>query len=157
MRLVGQTGDRCYALSDKIVERQSIYNGSFVTDDPRVHHRQHRIAQLCRVACAGTFPLLDHDEDLQVTPCTSTRSSLTRRWRRREPVAGMGSRMWFDRSERWNPDGYYIVAEHPNGNYLVDDPNWLANLLDLAAGVKLRGARVVPRGTIPISSCRANH
>jgi hypothetical protein len=44
IRLVGQTGDRCYALGDTIVERQSIYNVAFVTDDPRVHHRQHRIA-----------------------------------------------------------------------------------------------------------------
>jgi hypothetical protein len=46
-------------------------------------------------------------------------------------------------SEDWNPHGYYIVCEHPNGNYLVDDPSWLANIIDLAAGFKLRGAKVI--------------
>ena len=48
-----------------------------------------------------------------------------------------------ERSAAWNPHGYYIVCEHPNGNYLVDDPSWLANILDLAAGFKLRGAKVI--------------
>jgi len=46
-------------------------------------------------------------------------------------------------SEKWSPHGYYIVCEHPNGKYLVDDPNWLANVIDLAAGFKLRGAKVI--------------
>ena len=48
-----------------------------------------------------------------------------------------------ERSETWKPHGYYIVCEHPNGNYLVDDPIWLANILDLSAGFKLRGAKVI--------------
>ncbi len=48
-----------------------------------------------------------------------------------------------ERSEQWNAAGYYIVCEHPGGNYLVDDPIWLANVVDLAAGLRLRGARVV--------------
>lgn len=39
--------------------------------------------------------------------------------------------------------GAYIVPEHPNGSYLVDDPNWLANLLDLSAGLSLRGVKVI--------------
>jgi len=39
--------------------------------------------------------------------------------------------------------GYYLVSEHPDGNYLVDDANWLANILDLCAGIKLMGAKVV--------------
>lgn len=43
----------------------------------------------------------------------------------------------------WTIDGYYIVCEHPNGDYLVDAPNWLANVLDLAAGLRLRGSRVI--------------
>ena len=43
----------------------------------------------------------------------------------------------------WKPDGFYIVCEHPNGNYLVQDPNWLANLLDLVAGLRLSGAKVI--------------
>lgn len=43
-----------------------------------------------------------------------------------------------------NPaDGYYLVLEHPRGAYIVDDANWLANLLDLAAGLKLTGKPVV--------------
>ena len=48
-----------------------------------------------------------------------------------------------EKSESWQPAGYYIVCEHPGGNYLVNDPNWLANVLDLAAGLRLRGARVI--------------
>ena len=43
----------------------------------------------------------------------------------------------------WQPHGYYLVCEHPNGSYLVDDPNWLANVLDIIAGLRLGGAEVV--------------
>jgi hypothetical protein len=43
----------------------------------------------------------------------------------------------------WQSDGFYIVCEHPEGNYLVQDPNWLANVLDLAAGLRLSGAKVI--------------
>ena len=43
----------------------------------------------------------------------------------------------------WKSDGFYIVCEHPNGHYIVEDPNWLANVLDLVAGLRLLGARVI--------------
>jgi hypothetical protein len=36
----------------------------------------------------------------------------------------------------WPTSGYYLVCEHPNGEYLVSDPNWLANVLDLVAGLR---------------------
>lgn len=39
--------------------------------------------------------------------------------------------------------GVYLVAEHPKNQYLVDDPVWLLNLLDLVAGLKLQGKRVI--------------
>lgn len=39
-------------------------------------------------------------------------------------------------------DGYYLVCEHADGKYLVDNPIWLANVIDLAAGLKLLGKRV---------------
>ncbi|MBI2303112.1 MAG: hypothetical protein HYU66_29745 [Armatimonadetes bacterium] len=45
--------------------------------------------------------------------------------------------------ERDRAAAYYVVCEHPNGRYLVDDPIWLANLLDLAAGLKLLGSTVL--------------
>lgn len=48
-----------------------------------------------------------------------------------------------DHTMRWEADGYYIVAEHPNGRYLVDDPNWLANLIDLAAALRMQGREVI--------------
>lgn len=48
-----------------------------------------------------------------------------------------------ERSESWKPSGFYIVCEHPNGQYLVDDANWVANVIDLAAGLRLNGANVV--------------
>lgn len=47
------------------------------------------------------------------------------------------------RSEEWDVSGYYIVAEHPNGQYLVEDPLWLANLLILCSGLKLQGKKVI--------------
>ena len=43
----------------------------------------------------------------------------------------------------WKPDGFYIVCEHPNRDYLVQDPIWVANLLDLVAGLRLSGAKVI--------------
>ena len=43
----------------------------------------------------------------------------------------------------WNPAGFYVVCEHPDGEYLVGDPSWLANALDLLSGLRLRGKRVV--------------
>jgi hypothetical protein len=48
-----------------------------------------------------------------------------------------------EHSENWSTPEYYLVCEHPNGDYLVSDPNWLANVVDLAAGLRLRGAEVV--------------
>ena len=44
---------------------------------------------------------------------------------------------------RWGADGYYIVCEHPNGDYLVQDAIWLAHVLDLTAGLRLAGAQVI--------------
>lgn len=46
-------------------------------------------------------------------------------------------------SEGWDVHGYYLVCEHPRGQYLVDDPMWLAMTLDLAAGWRLRGKEVI--------------
>lgn len=39
--------------------------------------------------------------------------------------------------------GVYLLAEHPNGQYLVDDPVWLSNLVELVAGLRLQGKRVL--------------
>jgi len=46
-------------------------------------------------------------------------------------------------TESWPVDGYYVVAEHPTGQYLVEDPIWLSNLLIFLAGLKLQGKKVV--------------
>ena len=48
-----------------------------------------------------------------------------------------------DAATRWGADGYYIVCEHPNGEYLVQDPIWLAHVLDLTAGLRFTGAQVI--------------
>jgi hypothetical protein len=48
-----------------------------------------------------------------------------------------------ERAERWPVDGFYVVAETPPGQYLVDDPNWLANLLILVSGLRLLGRFVL--------------
>lgn len=47
------------------------------------------------------------------------------------------------RTATWNVDGYYVIAGHPNGEYLVDDPVWLSNLLAFCAGLKLQKNEVI--------------
>lgn len=46
-------------------------------------------------------------------------------------------------TELWNLDGYYIVPQPPKKSYLVDNPIWLINLLDLTTGLKQRGKQVI--------------
>ena len=46
-------------------------------------------------------------------------------------------------AEHWDVDGVYIVCEHPERHYLIDNPIWLANLLSLVAGIKRLGKEVV--------------
>jgi hypothetical protein len=48
-----------------------------------------------------------------------------------------------ERAEAWKVPAYYVVCEHPKGQYLVDDPNWIANVLDLCAGLRLVGSEVI--------------
>lgn len=45
--------------------------------------------------------------------------------------------------ERAKADAYYLICEHPNGRYLVDDPSWVANVIDIAAGLRLSGGQVI--------------
>lgn len=40
-------------------------------------------------------------------------------------------------------EGAYLLFEHPNGDYIVQDPVWLANALELSAGLRLLGKKVV--------------
>jgi hypothetical protein len=46
-------------------------------------------------------------------------------------------------SEDWEIDGVYLICEHPSSGYFVDEPLWLANVLDLIAAFRLRGKTVV--------------
>ena len=46
-------------------------------------------------------------------------------------------------AEDWPVQGFYLVAEHPRGDYLVQDPMWLANYLILASGLKTLGKQVI--------------
>ncbi len=48
-----------------------------------------------------------------------------------------------DAIESWEVAGIYLVAEHPNSEYLVTDPMWLARVLDIVAGARLAGKQVV--------------
>ena len=45
--------------------------------------------------------------------------------------------------DNWGVEGVYIVPEPPNNSYLVNNPNWIINLLDLTSGIKLQGKQVV--------------
>jgi hypothetical protein len=46
-------------------------------------------------------------------------------------------------AESWEAEGAYVVCEHPKGDYLITDATWMANLLDLVAGLRLKGKRVI--------------
>ncbi len=46
-------------------------------------------------------------------------------------------------AEKWNITSYYLICEHPDGEYLVRDPNWLANVVDLIAGLRLKHNKVI--------------
>lgn len=48
-----------------------------------------------------------------------------------------------DAARDWRVTGIYLVCEHPNGEYLVSDPSWLSNVLDLVAGFRLQGKKVI--------------
>jgi hypothetical protein len=48
-----------------------------------------------------------------------------------------------ENSDDWPVDGIYLVTEHPAGSYLVDDPQWIANKLDIVAHQRLAGRRLV--------------
>lgn len=48
-----------------------------------------------------------------------------------------------DAAETWGVGGIYLVCEHPQGDYLVSDPTWVSNVMDLAAGLRLLGKRVI--------------
>lgn len=43
----------------------------------------------------------------------------------------------------WGVDGIYFVAEHPADEYLVTDPVWLSNVMELVAGWRLQSLDVV--------------
>ncbi len=45
--------------------------------------------------------------------------------------------------EDYPVDGFYIIAVHPNNNYLVDNASWLLNLLDFVAGLKLSQKKII--------------
>ncbi|WP_019554793.1 hypothetical protein [Propionispira raffinosivorans] len=52
--------------------------------------------------------------------------------------------------EKWDVEGVYIVCEHPpmtnkntKSEYLVENPNWVANLMNLVAGIKLSNKKVI--------------
>ena len=47
------------------------------------------------------------------------------------------------RTDTWPVDGYYVIAEPPNGDYLVDNPSWLSNLLMFCVGLKLQNKKVI--------------
>lgn len=54
-----------------------------------------------------------------------------------------GVALLLERSEHWKAAGCYLVCEHPGGAYLVQDPLWLASVIDIAAGLRLSGKQVL--------------
>lgn len=48
-----------------------------------------------------------------------------------------------EEGRRWEVGGVYLVCEHPNGDYLVQDAIWVANVLELTSGFRLQGKQVI--------------
>lgn len=48
-----------------------------------------------------------------------------------------------EEGRRWEVGGIYLVCEHPNGDYLVQDAIWVANVLELVAGFRLQSKEVI--------------
>jgi hypothetical protein len=48
-----------------------------------------------------------------------------------------------EEGRHWQVDGVYLVCEHPRGAYLVQDSKWVANVLELTAGFRLQGKKVI--------------
>lgn len=46
-------------------------------------------------------------------------------------------------TETWDVNGFYVIAEHPGGDYLVEDPLWLSNLMVLCSGLKIQSKAVI--------------
>jgi hypothetical protein len=46
-------------------------------------------------------------------------------------------------TEGWDIGGAYLILEHPAQQYFVAEPSWVANMLDVIAGLRLQGKRVV--------------
>lgn len=45
--------------------------------------------------------------------------------------------------EEWDVSGIYIVCEHPDKHYLVEQPLWVSNLMSLVAGIKRQHKKVI--------------
>jgi len=43
----------------------------------------------------------------------------------------------------WNVEGFYVIAETPEKQYLVDNPMWLSNIYQICATLKLAGRKVI--------------
>ena len=51
---------------------------------------------------------------------------------------------WIARNtERWDSPGVFLALEHPNNDYLSDEPLWLLNALCLIATLKRMGKKVI--------------
>ncbi|MCK5707544.1 MAG: hypothetical protein KAI43_07800 [Candidatus Aureabacteria bacterium] len=45
--------------------------------------------------------------------------------------------------EEYPIDGFYVIPQHPKDDYLIDNVTWLTNLMDLSAGMKILGYKVI--------------
>jgi hypothetical protein len=48
-----------------------------------------------------------------------------------------------DTAGKLDVDGFYIIAEPPAKQYLVENPLWLSNLMQLCAGLKLQNKKII--------------
>lgn len=50
---------------------------------------------------------------------------------------------FIDNAGKLEVDGFYVIAEPPAKQYLVENPLWLSNLMQICAGLKLQNKKVI--------------
>lgn len=46
-------------------------------------------------------------------------------------------------ADKWDVEGVYVIAVHPDSDYFVDNPFWMFQLMRLCAGFHLQGKKVI--------------
>lgn len=118
---------RLLDLNVAVGAREMVLPGEFAArvNDDWLSHQAHVVAEAKRVV----------GPDLALRATVALSSDATRTEADVEAVV--------EAVPTWDVEGIYLVCEHPKDAYLVTDPAWMSNLLDLVAGFRLKKKTVI--------------